>query len=193
MNSPNPKTEQRQQWQVFWKNSQNRSVVSCKQKACTTSKQQTRNQFPEWGWQSQCTTNPGYSSQVESFKRWREKKHLQIIKTFYYRNISETSRNNALHCQATSPVTYLLSEMSERLSSSQVCEPVVYGTLGTCCHQPKVILLIHLGFPSSCVRQCIAPQLFCNNTAKIWADLGTGRGKGKKKWITGSQIRDLCA
>lgn len=80
-------------------------------------------------------------------------------------------RWNALPCQVATPVTYLLSEMSEGLSSSQICEPVVYGTLRTCCHQPKIILLIHLGFPSSCVRQRIASQLFCNNTAKIWTDL----------------------
>lgn len=61
--------------------------------------------------------------------------------------------------------------MSEGLSSSQICEPVVYGTLRTCCHQPKVILLVDLGFPSARVRQGVASQLFCNNTAEIGADL----------------------
>lgn len=70
-------------------------------------------------------------------------------------------------CPAASPATYLLGQVSERLSPSQIGEPVVYGTLRTRCHQPEVILLIHLGFPSSRVRQCIAPQLFCNNTTKI--------------------------
>lgn len=100
-------------------------------------------------------------------------------------------RWNALPCQVATPVTYLLSEMSEGLSSSQICEPVVYGTLRTCCHQPKIILLIHLGFPSSCVRQRIASQLFCNNTAKIWTDLEKKRSEG---WITfhGSKIYSTC-
>lgn len=104
------------------------------------------------------------------------------------KDLQKTSRNkhriNSLPCQAASPVTYLLSKMSEGLSSSQICEPVVYGTLRTSCHQPKVILLIDLGFPSPRVRQGVAPQLFCNNTAKVWADLEEkGKKKKKQDWL----------
>lgn len=38
-------------------------------------------------------------------------------------------RASALPSQAASPATYLLGEVSEGLCSSQICEPVVYGTL----------------------------------------------------------------
>lgn len=75
----------------------------------------------------------------------------------------------------------LFGQLSERFGPSQVCKPVIDGTLRSCSDQPEIVLLIDLWLPFARIWKCVASQLFRNDAAEVWANL-------KSEWIRDSKF-----